>query len=72
MCHTTNVFHTEEIVLPNDAGHGGQQSDNKYLNQTSEMSVPFSPTPGNCAFLASQTSAADMAVFRRSLSVVLC
>lgn len=71
MCHTTNVFHTEEIVLPDDAGHGGQQSD-KYLNQTSEMSVPFSPTPGNCAFLASQTSAADMAVFRRSLSVVLC
>lgn len=72
MCHTTNVFHTEEIVLPDDAGHGGQQSDNKYLNQTSEMSVPFSPTPGNYAFLASQTSAADMAVFRLSLSVVLC
>lgn len=72
MCHTTNIFHREEIVLPNDAGHGGQQSDNKYLNQTSEMSVPSSPTPGNCAFLASQTSAADMAVFRCSLSVVLC
>lgn len=50
VCHTTNVFHTEEIVLPDDADHGGQQSD-KYLNRLLRCLFPFLPLLGTMHFL---------------------